>query len=46
MHGTSSNYLPIIFLNDSVRYVAFASNVAGVEMRPDLWLRVAFAQYR
>jgi peptide/nickel transport system substrate-binding protein len=40
------NDRPIIFLNHSVRYVAFASNVAGVEMRPDLWLRVAFAQYK
>jgi peptide/nickel transport system substrate-binding protein len=37
---------PIIFLYHSVRYEAFSSSVTGVQLRPDLLVRVAFAQYR
>jgi peptide/nickel transport system substrate-binding protein len=36
---------PIIVLYHSVRYTAFSSSVTGVQLRPDLVLRVAFAQF-
>jgi peptide/nickel transport system substrate-binding protein len=39
------NDRPVIFLYHSVRYVAVSNNVTGVQLRPDLVLRVAFAQY-
>jgi hypothetical protein len=39
-----ANDRPIIVLYHSVRYTAFSSSVTGVELRPDLVLRVAFAQ--
>jgi peptide/nickel transport system substrate-binding protein len=37
---------PIIFLYHSVRYAGVSSDVTGVQLRPDLVLRVAFAQYK
>jgi peptide/nickel transport system substrate-binding protein len=40
------NDRPIIFLYHSVRYEGYSSNVTGVQLRPDLVLRVAFAQYK
>ncbi len=38
------NDRPIIVLYHSVRYAAVNANVTGVQLRPDLVLRVAFAQ--
>jgi ABC-type transport system substrate-binding protein len=40
------NDRPVIFLYHSVRYAAVSSGVTGVQLRPDLVLRVAFAQYK
>jgi peptide/nickel transport system substrate-binding protein len=41
-----ANDRPAIYLYHPVRFSAFNSNLTGVQLRPDGFLRVAFAQYK